>query len=100
LKWDGADIGPLLMGKAADGKFATRSLYWVAPGWRSRAVRVGDWKLIVSGERPARKTELYNLAQDPRETTDLATKEPQRMMELFAALNRIAERDRDAVAKD
>ncbi len=102
LKWDGADIGPLLTGKAqpGDGEFAARSLYWVAPGWRSRAVRVGDWKLIVQGEGESRKVELFNLAQDPRETTDLASKDRPRVTELLAAMDRIAARDRDAVAKD
>jgi hypothetical protein len=61
---------------------------------------VGDWKLLVQGEGESRKIELYNLAQDPREATDLAAKEPVRVSEMIAALDQIAARDRDAVAKD
>jgi arylsulfatase A-like enzyme len=97
LKWDGVDIRPLL---TSEGQLAQRPLYWVAPGWRSRAVRVGDWKLIASGEGENRKVEIFNLVQDPQEATNLAQQEPGKLKELLAVLDQVAARDRDAVAKD
>jgi arylsulfatase A-like enzyme len=97
LKWDGADLGPLLKG---EGPLAARPLYWAAPGFRSRALRLGDWKLLVQGDGAARKIELYNLAQDPRETTNLAAREPAKVEELLTSLQQVAARDRDAVARD
>jgi arylsulfatase A-like enzyme len=41
-----------------------------------RWVRVGDWKLIVPVKKDA-KPELYQLADDPHEKTDLAVKHPE-----------------------
>jgi arylsulfatase A-like enzyme len=50
--------------------------------------RVGDWKLIVDGG----STELFDLAADPGETTNLASRSPAKVKEL---------RDRfDALTKD
>lgn len=97
LKWDGADLRPLLTN---EGQLPQRPLYWVAPGWRSRAVRLGDWKLIVSGERENRQGELFNLAKDPQEATNLAGQEFGKLKELNATMDQIAERDRDSLAKD
>jgi arylsulfatase A-like enzyme len=54
------------------------------------AVRVGGWKLIYNRER--RTSELYHVAEDPRETRDLAASEPERAHDL---LRRIAALDRD-----
>lgn len=97
LKWDGADVSQALMGNS---KLSPRPLYWVAPGWRSRAVRVGDWKLIAGVKGKQQTNELFNLAQDPREANDLAEIEPAKLKELLAVLEQISSRDRDAVAKD
>jgi arylsulfatase A-like enzyme len=45
-----------------------RTIYWNVGD--DSAIVSGDWKLVVSR---AGKAELYNVAQDPKETTDLAS---------------------------
>lgn len=95
--WDGRDIWPLLERTAPS---SPRTLYWAAPGFRSTAVRVGDWKLIVHHDKNATKRELFNLADDPHETTDLATQLPERVADLTQQLEAVARADRDAVAND
>jgi len=97
LKWDGSSLAVALAGQT---ELRPRSLYWVAPGFRARAVRVGDWKLIVSGEGDKQRTELFDLAKDPNETTDLANQNAGKVQQLLKELDSIAGADRDAVAKD
>jgi arylsulfatase A-like enzyme len=54
-------------------------------------LRRGDWKLVTLGDTPFsrgqmlgndRSDQLFNLADDPNETRDLARAEPQRLAEL------------------
>ncbi len=47
-------------------------------------MRVGDWKLVATSDLS--EIELYNLARDPQETTDLREMEPQQYQELVAQL--------------
>jgi arylsulfatase A-like enzyme len=66
----------------------------------SGAIRAGDWKLVVQRgkddpDNPVAKngkerTELFNLADDPYEKTNLAGKEPDRVKELKARLDQYA----------
>ncbi len=83
---DGASLLPVLKG----GKVAERSLFWHYPhygnqgGAPSAAVRRGDWKLIEWQED--NRLELFNLANDIGEATDLAAQEPQRVASLRAEL--------------
>ena len=49
------------------------------------AVRKGDWKLIKIALLPG-KTQLFNLAKDPGETTDVATENPEIVKDLEARL--------------
>lgn len=93
LKWDGMDIWPQISGQASA---APRTLYTVAPGYRSRALRVGDWKLIVHGQKDKQTAELYDLAKDPSETVDLASHQKARVDDMLARLAEVGERDRDA----
>ena len=67
---------------ALEGKpFMRKSpLVWEHEG--NRAIREGDWKLVAKGARGA--WELYDLAHDRTELTDLAEKEPERVKELAA----------------
>jgi len=105
LKWDGRNIWPGLSGAELP---KPRTIYSVAPGFRARALRDGDWKLIVNEPAAAKKVEkpkadsveLFNLATDPYETTNLADSMPDKVTSLKAKLAEISAADRDAVAND
>ncbi len=77
---DGTDVLPILTGRAADVQRAV-PLYWrlnMAPPRENlhMALRIGDWKLLASQDFS--HLELYNLKTDPKETTDLASREAER----------------------
>jgi arylsulfatase A-like enzyme len=97
LKWDGTNLWPLLTGHTAA---QPRTLYWAGTGFRTQAVRQGDWKLIVTPGATGEKAELFNLASDPGEASDLAAAQPDRVAALRRVLAEISQADRDAVAKD
>ena len=84
---DGASLLPLFKG----GTLHARALFWHYPhygnqgGAPSAAVRRGDWKLIEWQED--NRAELFNLAQDIGEQTDVAAMEPQRVAQLRAELH-------------
>lgn len=88
LDWDGRDVWPVLNGAS---KAEPRLLYWAGVGFKSRAVRDGDWKLIVPQKG---KPELFDLATDPTETTDLAARMPDKVEALQAKLAEISRGDR------
>ena len=95
---DGVDLQPLFTGKS----IAPRPLFWHFPAYLQGygqdlgspfrhfrttpcgVVREGTWKLIEYFEDGA--LELYNLAQDPQEHTNLAASEPARRDALHALL--------------
>lgn len=112
-KLDGENLVPLLTGT---GRPARDTLWWHTPTYTTPFARTpsstimrGDWKLIhffgdylatgpdsvpenegafgklVLGAR----TELYHLATDPGEATDLAAKNPAKTAELMAALKNL-----------
>ena len=61
---DGVNLSPVL----SDGKqLAERPLFWA--NGRASAMLDQGWKLVMTGN----KIELFNLAEDVRETTDLST---------------------------
>jgi arylsulfatase A-like enzyme len=91
VKFDGLDIWPLLTG--AVEKPEPRTVYVPHPS--GAAVFHGDWKLIARKAKHPR-TELFNLANDPLETTDLAAREPARVTELQTMLSNLR---RDDVTK-
>ena len=105
LRWDGINLWPQLSGAEP---VKPRAIYTVGPGFNARAVRHGDWKLILSrksaakkGDAPANETtELYDLATDASETADLSAKMPDKVGALRAKMDDLAEADRDAVAGD
>jgi arylsulfatase A-like enzyme len=74
---DGLNVWPTL----SEGKPSPRTevVYDIEP-FRA-AVRVGDWKLVWQTTLPSR-VELFNLAQDPSEQTNVADANPQRVLEL------------------
>ncbi|HSG91397.1 MAG TPA: sulfatase-like hydrolase/transferase [Pseudomonadales bacterium] len=63
---------------------ADRPLFWRTDF--SLAVRVGAWKLLRDRRDP-QSLRLYDLATDPGEVTNLATREPQRAARLQALLD-------------
>ncbi|MCU0913449.1 MAG: sulfatase-like hydrolase/transferase [Planctomycetes bacterium] len=74
--FDGKSLLPVLEGKAGT---LHEQLFWSEGGASGEwAVRRGHWKLVA---HPA-KMELYDLAADPSEATDLAGKHPDKVREL------------------
>lgn len=106
---DGANLVPLMTGQ---GGPARDTLYWHMPTYTtpfgrtpSAVISRNDWKLVhyfgdfldITGSVPQNegahgklilgtRTELYHLAADEGETTDLAAKNPAKVAELMAAL--------------
>ncbi len=97
LKWDGVNIWPVISGS---GSLMPRSLYSAGTGFRSRALRRGDWKLIVFVGKNGKndRMELFNLAKDPNEKYNLADSNPGKVAELKQELQAAASADRDSVA--
>lgn len=87
---DGHSFAPTLLGmKQPERPF----LYRESPGYGGQqCVRVGDWKLVRQHLNPGPKeknppaptTELYNLANDPHETTDVVAQHPDVVARLSA----------------
>lgn len=93
VRWDGLNLWPHLTGGPAP---ETRPLYMVGPSWKSRALRLGDWKLIEHQKaKDKRVHELYHLGRNPHETTDLAQQEPAQVTALLKVLAQTAAADRD-----
>jgi arylsulfatase A-like enzyme len=83
---DFQDISPVLFAQ----KPLNRPLFWHQPHYMNQGgkpagvAREGDWKLVEQYEDGS--LELYNLAKDPSETTDLAAAEPARVAALRGKL--------------
>jgi arylsulfatase A len=88
-KFEGNNNADLFLGRKTPGP---RTFYWHQPhymnqgGWPAGAVRDGDWKLIENYQNGA--CELYNLADDVGETTDLAAKQAARVADLRGKLEK------------
>ncbi len=85
---DAKSILPTLMGKQ---QTLNRDLFFCRREGNARyqgqdyyAMRRGDWKLVQN--TPFLPYELYNLADDPAETTNLATKNRKKFNEMSSAL--------------
>lgn len=79
---DGASLLPLFEGKEIK---RDQPMYWrnhLAPVEFRVGLRSGDYKIIASEDLSS--FEMYNIAKDPRETSNLATAEP----EVFAKLKK------------
>jgi arylsulfatase A len=79
---DSFNVLPALLGRAG----AKGRQHLVEQGPNAVGLRAGDWKLVRLKKN---KFELYNLAQDPGETTDVAQEHPERTREMIAQLARI-----------
>ena len=82
---DGLDVWPALSEGKPTGR---RELVYNVEPFRA-AVRQGDWKLLWKAVLPS-KIELFNLATDPNETTNLAAQEPAKVKELQARIEQLA----------
>ncbi len=105
LPLDGRDIWPVLT-QGAKSPHDALLLAGTSPD--VRAVRMGDWKLLVNpsdkdaeeggaGKADTEKVELYNLADDISEKHDLAATNPEKVKELRARLDAFT---KDAVSGD
>ncbi len=65
---------------ARDGQVKHDFLWWNHAG--SRAIRMGDWKLVANQDKP---WELYDLSKDRSETKNLAVAHPEKVKELEKA---------------
>lgn len=93
LRWDGTSLADLLR----NGKpVPARPIYIAGPRWRSVSLRMGEWKLVVSGKD---RNELFDIANDPTESTDLHQQEPARLAAMRKTLNAVRESDNDSVAR-
>ena len=85
---DGSNLGPLL--KDASARLRRDVIGWHYPHYHPggatpySAIRAGDWKLIQYYEDG--RHELFDLAQDPGETRNVAAEQPQRVMDLSRRL--------------
>ena len=90
---EGINLLPLLQNGA---QRTERTLFWRVTGQarRQRAVRQGDWKLLLDAGNPM----LYNLANDVGERNDLANQRQDIVRKLFPLIGQW-EADVDAEAK-
>jgi arylsulfatase A-like enzyme len=101
---DGVNLLPYLSGKMENAPHD--SLYWrFGPQW---AIRQGDWKLAqgfdeANNPMPGQPNRyqvtgpmLYNLADDPGETKELASAQPERVRDMKAAWDKWNAEQKDA----
>ncbi len=81
---DGVSLLPVLFGKSEG--LPARDLFWcrLMPGGRIHAARRGSQKVVLPV--PGKALEMYDLESDPRETTNLAEKEPAEFASLKSML--------------
>lgn len=68
---DGIDLSTLLLNKKL---IQNRQLYWSYGN--QRAIRDGDWKLILTSQKDQQRIELFNLKTDQSEAVNLASQKP------------------------
>ena len=96
VKFDGRSLMPLLHGQAVDWPDRTLVAQWhrgdVPERYRSFAIRSQDWKLVqpLGRESWNSQTEfqLFDMANDPFETRNVAAQHPERVAELKTAYDR------------
>jgi arylsulfatase A-like enzyme len=94
LAWDGIDLSSLLINGT---QIAERPIYIAGPSWRACSLRIGDWKLVESNNK--QRYELYNIADDPAEKTDLAATYLKLVKSMMVTLEEVRAADNDSVVK-
>ena len=69
LELDGIDLLPILTGAMPSQE---RTLFWRSAHRLDRAVRSGDWKMVVMGSQGGSPTFVFDVRADVEERTDLA----------------------------
>jgi arylsulfatase A-like enzyme len=92
-RFEGIDLMPILRGTAPP---VERTLFWrvATPGRQQRAVRSGDWKLVIDASNQF----LFDVSRDFGEREDLAARYPDRVLKLKALIDNW-EKDVDGEAK-
>jgi arylsulfatase A-like enzyme len=90
---EGIDLLPLITGPQ---RIAERTVFFriSSAGRNQRAIRQGDWKLLLDGD----DTLLFNVRQDPGERNDLARQNPE-IARMLRPLITAWEKDVDSEAK-
>lgn len=93
-KLDGLDLSSIIF---KNKKLPSRDFYWIWDNNINRwALRYGDWKIVKYGKGQPKLEEwsLYNLKTDPKEKTNLALSNPEKLKELHERF--ILQRAKDA----
>ncbi|SHF91608.1 Arylsulfatase A [Mariniphaga anaerophila] len=80
--FDGVNLFPFIYGNKPEKARPHQTLYW-RTAFRGKAIRDGDWKLIVT---PHDLPMLYNLAEDVQEMNNLTLTMPEKARELKSKL--------------
>ncbi len=81
LPLEGRSLKPVFLGEQRE---AHAALYFSVP--RNQALRMGDWKIVNAAR--GQPWELYNLANDPTETVNLAKEDPHRVKKMAEVFKR------------
>ncbi len=96
---DGTDLSPILF---SDNSLKRRDLYWI---WNSEidrwALRYGDWKIVKYGVKEPDESsdwQLFNIAEDKKEQTNLSDRYPDTARILHNMF--LVQRSKDSVMLD
>jgi arylsulfatase A-like enzyme len=84
LALDGMNLLPILTGESLE---VERTLFWRGTGQRNRAVRSGDWKLVIQDLSWGTASFVYNVRTDVGERDDVAKYRPDVARRLRGLLN-------------
>ncbi len=94
-EYDGVNLIPYLTGENKEAPHET--LFW-RNGY-VKAARKGNWKLQINTGYNGNKIYLFDLANDPSETTNLASQNPEKLAELKQALEDWEKKTREPLWK-
>lgn len=96
---DGVSFAPVLLAEGTVGPDRQRPLYWEYPyAELAQCLRQGAWKLVKN--HPKSPWELFNLEEDPSETTNVISKHPGIAEQLREEMARLRTPERDYAEED